>query len=98
APARPASARSTRCSCPKPRPTASTGTNCCLSSSQVASCSERSPRLVEKPDAQKEVTTVSKNQILFWIGVAVTAAAWINFAEHPTVRNLKRAIIDTLEL
>ena len=41
---------------------------------------------------------VSNKQILFWVGVIVTAAAWINYAEHPTARNLKRAIIDTLEL
>ena len=32
------------------------------------------------------------------IMLALTAAAWIAFAEHPTARNLRAAIIDTLEL
>ena len=30
--------------------------------------------------------------------VMVAVGAWINYAEHPTAKNLKRAIIDTLEL
>jgi hypothetical protein len=29
---------------------------------------------------------------------AVAAGAWITFAEHPTARNLRAAIIDTLDL
>jgi len=35
-----------------------------------------------------------------WHGLLVLIAvgAWINYAEHPTARNLKRALIDTLEL
>ena len=29
---------------------------------------------------------------------AIAAGAWITFAEHPTARNLRAAIIDTLDL
>lgn len=38
------------------------------------------------------------NQIMFALAVAVVAGAWVTFAEHPTARNLRRAVIDTLEL
>jgi hypothetical protein len=41
---------------------------------------------------------IMTNDLLFVIAVAVTTAAWIAFAEHPTAKNLRRAIIDTLEL
>jgi AbiTii len=37
-------------------------------------------------------------QIVFLAGAVVTVLAWINFAEHPTARNLGRAVIDTLSL
>jgi hypothetical protein len=30
--------------------------------------------------------------------VLVAISAWINYAEHPSARHLKRAVIDTLEL
>ena len=36
-------------------------------------------------------------QMVFYLGIALTAAAWISFAEHPTARNLRTAIADTLE-
>ncbi|HEY7933674.1 MAG TPA: hypothetical protein VID48_07600 [Solirubrobacteraceae bacterium] len=29
---------------------------------------------------------------------AIAAGAWITFAEHPTARNLRAAIIDTLDI
>lgn len=38
------------------------------------------------------------NQALYAIGVVIATAAWVAFAEHPTAKNLRRAIIDTLEL
>jgi hypothetical protein len=38
------------------------------------------------------------SDLIVMIGIAVAAAAWIGFAEHPMARNLRRAIIDTLEL
>ena len=28
----------------------------------------------------------------------IAAAAWVNFAEHPTARNLRTAVVDTLAL
>jgi hypothetical protein len=28
----------------------------------------------------------------------IAVSAWINYAEHPTARNLRRAIVDTLSL
>ncbi len=37
------------------------------------------------------------NKIYAYLGVAITAVAWVVFAEHPTARNLRRAIADTLE-
>ncbi len=40
---------------------------------------------------------MSKNQMAIVMTV-ITVAAWINYAEHPTARNLKRAIMDTLAL
>lgn len=36
---------------------------------------------------------------LWWVAMLILAlAAWIKFAEHPTARNLRRAIGDTLSL
>lgn len=36
---------------------------------------------------------------LLWLAAVLTAAgAWIAYAEHPTARNLRVAIIDTLGL
>jgi len=37
-------------------------------------------------------------QDLFWISVAIAGCAWVRYAEHPTARNLRAAIIDTLDL
>ena len=37
------------------------------------------------------------NRIAFYIGVGLTAVAWITFADHPTAKNLRIAIIDTLD-
>lgn len=37
-------------------------------------------------------------QDIFWLLAAIAAAAWIRFAEHPTARNLRAAIADTLDL
>jgi hypothetical protein len=33
-----------------------------------------------------------------WLLVALAAVAWIRFADHPTARNLRAAIADTLGL
>lgn len=33
----------------------------------------------------------------FYLGIGLTAVAWITFAEHPTAKNLRTAIADTLE-
>jgi hypothetical protein len=38
-------------------------------------------------------TTLTEIQVL--VAAAVAGAAWIAFAEHPTARNLRRAIIDS---
>jgi hypothetical protein len=38
------------------------------------------------------------DQDIFWVMAAITAAAWVRFAEHPTARNLRAAIADTLGL
>jgi hypothetical protein len=40
--------------------------------------------------------TLTELQML--LAVAVAGAAWIAFAEHPTAKNLRRAIIDSFEL
>ena len=37
-------------------------------------------------------------QIAFAASVVVVGCAWIAFAEHPTARNLRVALIDTLGL
>jgi hypothetical protein len=37
-------------------------------------------------------------QIAFAASVIVVACVWIAFAEHPTARNLRTAVIDTLGL
>lgn len=36
--------------------------------------------------------------LLFWALVIIAALAWIRFAQHPTARNLRVAIADTLGL
>lgn len=41
---------------------------------------------------------MSKKEVLYLIAVAASAMAWINYAEHPTARNLKRALISSLSL
>lgn len=38
------------------------------------------------------------DQDVFWLMVAIAGLAWIRFAEHPTARNLRAAIADTLDL
>jgi hypothetical protein len=41
---------------------------------------------------------VTSNQIIGLFTVGFAAAAWIRYAQHPTARNLRRAIINTLAL
>lgn len=41
---------------------------------------------------------MNKKEVFYLVGVALTAMAWINYAEHPTARNLKRALISSLSL
>ena len=38
------------------------------------------------------------NALQLTIAVAIAALAWVAVAEHPTARNLRKAIIDTLPL
>lgn len=38
------------------------------------------------------------DQDMLCVTVAIAALAWIRFAEHPTARNLRAAIADTLGL
>ena len=33
-----------------------------------------------------------------YVLLLIAVGAWINYAEHPTAKNLKRAVLDTLEL
>jgi hypothetical protein len=33
-----------------------------------------------------------------WLALLLAALAWVRFAQHPTARNLREAIIDTLGL
>jgi hypothetical protein len=40
---------------------------------------------------------MNQANLMLVIAVIVVGAAWISFAEHPTARNLRRAVIDTLE-
>lgn len=41
---------------------------------------------------------MSEQELYAWVLVAIAAAAWIRYAEHPTARNLRAAIADTLNL
>jgi hypothetical protein len=38
------------------------------------------------------------DQDMLWVMAAIAALAWVRFAEHPTARNLRTAIADTLGL
>ena len=38
------------------------------------------------------------DQDILWLTAAIAALAWVRFAEHPTARNLRAAIADTLDL
>jgi hypothetical protein len=38
----------------------------------------------------------SFNQIGTLLAVAAAGVAWLAFAEHPTAKNFRRAVIDTL--
>jgi hypothetical protein len=46
----------------------------------------------------KEVASMSTRQIIYAATVVIAAAAWFAFAEHPTARNLRIALLDTLAL
>jgi hypothetical protein len=37
-------------------------------------------------------------EVWWLVAVAIAAAAWLTFAEHPTARNFRRAVQDTLDL
>jgi hypothetical protein len=37
------------------------------------------------------------NEVMTWLGIAVVAVASVVFAEHPTAKQVRRAILDTLE-
>jgi len=39
---------------------------------------------------------VSTRQLFQFVLLLIAVGAWINFAEHPTARNLKRAIRESL--
>lgn len=41
---------------------------------------------------------MSDENLLWWLIAAIAAAAWVRYAEHPTARNLRKAISDTLDL
>lgn len=41
---------------------------------------------------------MSSRQVWQFVLFVIAVGAWINYAEHPTARNLKRAIRDTLAL
>jgi len=41
---------------------------------------------------------MNTNKLVFLLTVAIAVAAWLTYAEHPTGRNLRAAIIDTLGL
>jgi hypothetical protein len=41
---------------------------------------------------------MTTNQLLGALAVAIAATAWVGFAEHPTARNLRRAVVATLAL
>jgi hypothetical protein len=41
---------------------------------------------------------MSDENVVWWVMAAVAAAAWVRVAEHPTARNLRKAIADTLGL
>lgn len=41
---------------------------------------------------------MSDENLLWWVMAALATAAWVRFAEHPTARNLRKAIADTLGL
>jgi hypothetical protein len=37
-------------------------------------------------------------RVEFWLLIGLATVAWIRFADHPTARNLRAAIADTLGL
>ena len=41
---------------------------------------------------------MSTKQLLQFVLLLVAAGAWIAYAEHPTAKTLKRAVITTLEI
>ncbi len=41
---------------------------------------------------------MNANKLVFLLTVGIAAVAWLTYAEHPTARNLRAAIIDTLGL
>ncbi len=41
---------------------------------------------------------MNAKRLVFLLTVGIAAAAWLTYAEHPTARNLRAAIIDTLGL
>jgi hypothetical protein len=41
---------------------------------------------------------MSTRQLIQFVLLLVAVGAWISYAEHPSARNLKRAIADTLPL
>ena len=49
-------------------------------------------------NANRLERSLMSDQAIVWLMVAIAGLAWIRFAEHPTARNLRAAIADTLDL
>ncbi len=41
---------------------------------------------------------MSQARLVFVITISLAALAWLSYAEHPTAKNLRSAIADTLPL
>lgn len=38
------------------------------------------------------------SQLWMWLVLALAALAWVRYAKHPTARNLRAAIVATLDI
>ena len=37
-------------------------------------------------------------KLLFAVGVLIAAGAWVKYADHPTAKNLRKALWDTFQV
>jgi hypothetical protein len=54
--------------------------------------------MIAKTLGGRRTTVKGIHWLLVLASAAIAVGAWANYSEHPTAKNLKRAVIDSLEI